>query len=681
MAVFFMASIPSQGMPSVLAASGVPSGVAAALVTNDPDLYRQWYLNRTQAFDAWSITQQYVQKRDVIVAVLDTGVDLDHPDLAASLWRNEGEIAGDELDNDGNSYIDDVQGWDFLLSKPDPRPKKEDQFSVEAINHGTIVAGIIAAQQDNAIGIAGVGYRIKIMPIRVLDSHGSGNTILLSQAIDYAVQNGADVINLSLVGEVVDPRLVSSIQSAFRSGVAIVAAAGNQQTSGVDLNVTPRYPVCDVEGVNRVIGVAAVDESNRRASFSNYGSNCIDIAAPGTNIYSTVWHKDGDPDLAEYFHGGWNGSSVAAPMVSATLAMMRAVAPTLSLPELYRALLMTAVNTNPAGQQYSDIGYGVLNSRAAVDKAIELSRVNPLRIIMAQGAGFEPLIVVKDKNGSLVSQFYAYTKSFRGGVAVATGDINGDGIPEIITAPLSRGGPHIRVFDVFGSLLLQFMAYDTAYRGGLSVAAADMNGDGAAEIVVSPLSGHQPQVRVFDSRGSKISEFMAYAASFLGGVRVAAGDVNHDHAGEIVTVPATGGGPHVRVFNSSGGLLSQFMAFDSRMRGGYFVAIGGGSSDRGDPILVVPERNDNVVLAMFDSSGAESNRFPLYPEIDDVEEASMINSGDFTGDGQKDIMMHQLSHGADITIFDIFGRVIDHVSFNGTNPDFKTIRFSFAFTR
>ena len=264
---------------------------------SDPLISKQSYLFRINAPGAWALTREHTQQREIVIAVLDTGVAIDHPDLASNIWLNAGEVPGDGIDNDENSFIDDVNGWDFILSQPDPRPKITDNNNVEALHHGTVVAGIIAAQIDNNIGIAGASYNAKIMPLRVLDSSGSGNTILLAQAIEYAVENRADVINLSLVGDIQDPLLTESIRQAYLAGVAVVAASGNQQDVGINLDRDPRYPVCEPGGVNRLIGVAALDERNELAPFSNYGSSCIDISAPGTGIFSSVVHRDGDPLL------------------------------------------------------------------------------------------------------------------------------------------------------------------------------------------------------------------------------------------------------------------------------------------------------------------------------------------------------------------------------------------------
>ncbi|MEK7584061.1 MAG: S8 family serine peptidase, partial [Patescibacteria group bacterium] len=362
--------------PLIVLGAGKASAqsLVTAFVPNDPEYYRLDYLRQTRLDGAWDVARAHVLDRSVVVAVLDTGVAIDHPDLANTIWVNDDEIPGDGIDNDGNSFIDDVNGWDFLQSVPDPRPKFDDGYGADAVNHGTVIAGILAAEADNNIGIPGAGLRVTIMPIRVLDSKGAGSTLLLSQAIDYAVENGADVINLSLVGQDRDWRLEASIEAAYKSGVAIVAASGNQEAAGIDLNTSPRYPICEQEGVNRIIGVAAVDEQFRLAPFSNYGSACIDLAAPGVNFYSTVVYDEQHVGFDKYYSGGWTGTSAAAPLISATLAMIRQVAPQLPLSDVYRALLTSSRSLAAANLDQGRLGAGLLDGERAMLTAIDLSR-------------------------------------------------------------------------------------------------------------------------------------------------------------------------------------------------------------------------------------------------------------------------------------------------------------------
>ena len=218
-----------------------------AKTPDDSHYSSQWYLEKVGAPDAWETT---TGSQDVIIAVLDTGVDINHPDLSANIWHNNSEIPNNGLDDDNNGYIDDYYGWDFISESSDPLPKYDDGWTESGIHHGTVVAGVAGAEGNNGIGISGLNWSIKIMPIRVLDGAGLGDTSNVYKGIKYAVNNGADFINLSFVGDNQDSLLNSAIQEAWEAGIIIFAAAGN---NNINLNNSPRYPVCN----EYVIGVLA----------------------------------------------------------------------------------------------------------------------------------------------------------------------------------------------------------------------------------------------------------------------------------------------------------------------------------------------------------------------------------------------------------------------------------------
>ena len=252
--------------------------------TNDADI---------DALEAWDVT---TGSSDVVVAVIDSGVDVNHPDLAANIWTNPGEIAGNGIDDDGNGKIDDVNGWDFYIDDNDPR---------DANGHGTHVAGTIAAVGDNAAGVSGVSWSAKIMVLRFLDAWGSGTSSNAIAAIEYATAMGADVINNSWGGGGFNTALKTAIEA---SDVVVVCAAGN---NGRNNDSIPYYP-SSYDSAN-LIAVAASDQNDTRASFSNYGAISVDVAAPGTNIYSaapgreTVWEDDfEDNDISNWTTGGTN---------------------------------------------------------------------------------------------------------------------------------------------------------------------------------------------------------------------------------------------------------------------------------------------------------------------------------------------------------------------------------------
>jgi len=202
-----------------------------------------------------------------IVAILDTGIDETHPDLNDNVWINSGEISGDGLDNDGNSYVDDVNGWDFVSNDNSPH---------DLYGHGTHVAGTAAAETNNAEGVAGVAYfNVKIMPVQVLNDSGSGSTSGIAKGIRYVVDNGAKAINLSLGGRD-SQTLEDAVNYAWDNGVLVAAAAGN------DGGGRKYYPA----SYANAISVAATDYNDNVANFSNFNDQ-VEISAPGVNVFST----------------------------------------------------------------------------------------------------------------------------------------------------------------------------------------------------------------------------------------------------------------------------------------------------------------------------------------------------------------------------------------------------------
>ncbi len=209
-----------------------------ALTPNDGLIGNQWYLDTIEAQQAWETTQG---NAGVIVAVLDSGVDIDHEDLMANIYWNPGEIAGDLIDNDGNGFVDDVNGWDFYSNDANARPEITGEPTDIGVHHGTVIAGLIGAKGNNNRGVAGVNWNVSILPVRVLNTEGDGTFETIISGIDYAVAQGADVINLSFVGEFDSESLRTSIANAHDNGVVVVAALGNLE-GGRDLDVDPLFP-------------------------------------------------------------------------------------------------------------------------------------------------------------------------------------------------------------------------------------------------------------------------------------------------------------------------------------------------------------------------------------------------------------------------------------------------------
>ena len=332
--------------------------LAAELIPNDPDLAKQWYLSKLQMTNVWSME---TGQSNVVVAVIDSGVDVAHPDLRDNIWVNHREILGDNIDNDNNGFVDDINGWDFVENDNDPSPKfSTDCFSLgtcskEAILHGTLVAGVISAIGNNNFGVSGITWKAKIMPLRVLSEDGSGSTYDVVRAINYAIDNKADIINLSFVGETFDLLLEEAVNRAYQAGIVIVAAAGNENTDGhaINLDLRKMYPICQKgdNNENIIIGVGGSNANNQLSSFSNFGSSCIDVLAPGEDFWGTLVYKQGVDELSNYFGGEYSGTSLAAPIVSGIAALIKSYKPALNNNEIRDLILNNTENIdaqNPA---------------------------------------------------------------------------------------------------------------------------------------------------------------------------------------------------------------------------------------------------------------------------------------------------------------------------------------------
>ncbi|MEW6607011.1 MAG: S8 family serine peptidase [bacterium] len=594
-----------------------------AFLPNDPDFSEQWNLVWTKASQGWDLEKG---SEEVVIAILDSGVDLDHPDLKDNIWQNPDEIPGDGIDNDHNGYIDDLNGWDFINDLADPQPKFSTSYSLAGINHGTIVAGIAAASGNNGQGITGVAWKVKIMSLRVLNSQGMGDNLSVIKAIDYAIQEKADVINMSFVGTEYSKELEQAIKRAWEKGIVVVAAGGNDTIQeGVDLSKISAYPVC----YENVIGVAALDKNNKKALFSNYG-RCIDISAPGTGIYSTLVYHPEDKDFTKYYGGYWSGTSLAAPLVAGTAALIKSVNPQLTNGKIRDIILSQVSNIEAANPELAgQLGKGRLNIYQAVRKVyLDLTAYSGKgNIVTGAGFGGGPQIRIFKTNGLDLASFFAYDPHFRGGVNVAVGDLDGDGNEEIVTGAGSGGGPHVRVFDSKGNFKFHFFAYDQRFRGGVNVTVGDLNGDGKDEIITGAGFGGGPQVRIFGVSGqpgdpsSSLAplgtmtlkcQFFAYAKNFRGGVNVAVGDLNGDGKDEIITGAGFGGGPQVRIFDNQGRVRGQFFAYAKNFRGGVSVSTGDLNGDGKDEIITGAGFGGGPQVRIFDADGQVQSQFFAY---------------------------------------------------------------------
>jgi hypothetical protein len=281
-------------------------------IPNDTLYGSLWGMPKINAPKAWDLA---TGNKDVVVAVIDTGMDMDHPDLLANLWTNSVEIAGDGIDNDGNGYIDDVNGWDFV--DDDNNPEDGD-------GHGTHCAGTIGAVGNNANQVVGVCWKVSLMPLRVGTNQGLLDSDIVA-GIRYAARNGAKVLSNSYGGAGFSQTMYDAIAYAHDRGCIFVAAAGNDTT---DNDTLPQYPAS--YDLPNVISVAATDENDTLADFSNYGVTSVDLAAPGVNILST--YLNGDTETLQ-------GTSMACPLVAGAMALIVSENPQVSPAEAKQMLL------------------------------------------------------------------------------------------------------------------------------------------------------------------------------------------------------------------------------------------------------------------------------------------------------------------------------------------------------
>ncbi len=310
----------TTGYGLVNAAAGVAQAIGQNTFADVPDIGgNSWNVDLVKAPEVWA---RGYTGQDTVVAVIDTGVDYNHIDLRNNIWTNTKEIAGNSIDDDGNGYIDDIQGWNFVDNIND---------TIDRNGHGTHVAGTIAGE-NNGFGVTGVAYNAKIMPVKVLSDSGSGSVSSITKGIYYAVNQGANVINLSLGSDFPNSSLASAVEYASSKGVVVVMAAGNNGLPIIS------YPASYANQWGLAVG--AVNQNNNIADFSNRPgiSQLAYVTAPGVSIYSSV---PGDQ------YANYSGTSMAAPHVAGVVALMLSANPNLTDSQVRQIITQTAGNNAP----------------------------------------------------------------------------------------------------------------------------------------------------------------------------------------------------------------------------------------------------------------------------------------------------------------------------------------------
>lgn len=313
--------------------------------------------------NAWDIT---VGSTNVIVAVLDSGIRYTHLDLAAQMWRNPGEIAGDGIDNDGDRIVDNVFGFNAITGMGDPNDDH---------GHGTHVAGTIGAAANNGQSHVGVAWNVRLMAVKVADRNGNLTSSAIIAGLNFAVTNGAKIVNCSFGGYFPSQAEDAAFAAARDAGVLVVAAAGND---GIDTDIFPFYPASN-RSLDNIISVAAMDRRDALAAFSNYGSNTVHLAAPGVEIMSTYHTADNAYQLLQ-------GTSMSAPHVAGVAALVYSLTNTMTYTEARNRILLT---TTPVPALATDTVYG--------------GRVNAFRALTTAQDGFFEIRVTPGPGSTLLA--------------------------------------------------------------------------------------------------------------------------------------------------------------------------------------------------------------------------------------------------------------------------------------
>jgi subtilisin family serine protease len=292
---------------------------------------------------------------NIIVAIVDTGVRYTHEDLADNMWVNPGEIPGDGIDNDHNGIIDDVHGFNAINQTGDP---------MDDYGHGTHVAGTIGARGNNGTGVAGIAWRVQLMPVKFLSSNGSGFTSDGIEAIDYARQMGAHIMNNSYGSGGFSQSLADAIERTRQAGIIFVASAGN---NGVSCDLAPSFPAAYPH--DNIVSVASSTRTDELSSFSNYGLRTVDLAAPGSAIFSTF-------NTSDSAYATLSGTSMASPHVAGAFALVKAQFPSATYSELIDRVLATTDHPTNFLQRVRSQG------RLNLARALTTPTINPLPSII-----------------------------------------------------------------------------------------------------------------------------------------------------------------------------------------------------------------------------------------------------------------------------------------------------------
>lgn len=641
-----------------------------AKVPNDPNL-KQWSYTDVNVENAWDIT---TGSRSVVVAVIDNGFDTYHPDLVGNVWHNPGEIEGNGIDDDQNGYIDDIVGWNFVPTDTnkdgvideretkgnnDPRPDvsalsdRDKQRNV--YSHGTVIAGIIGARGNNGVLGTGINWQIQLMNIKVVGNEGSGEAAPVPEAIHYAVDNGADIINISMVSDEHRSEMTEAINYAYSKGVALVAAAGNESRSLVS---EPRYPVCsDTEtGINKVLGVSAIDESHRLAPFSNYGIPCIDLTAPGVNISSIV-RTEPNLGLTEQYRDHWNGTSFAAPFVTGAAALVKSVQPAWGASQIYEALLASTHKTPPEDELAYQTTYGA--GLLQIDKAVKYAFDRIPKIVALKD------ILFFQGNDTTVRGLKNAAEKISVPVSLkAAYDITSFGKDENKKyAAVVPDGEGVRVI-IYNSTWQENASWKIDMHGPVYLLLANIQGDSIPEVVVSPRYPSQELFRVYGLEGNELGRYTASERPRKSFVATRASDGETTTPIYVLTVGQKSS--TVYRFDTPTTVSSQVTL--PGIRSSYGFAVVDTDTDGKEEYILVRASLDKLWLRHFGSDGSLLNTFEVYPNTESLTSLEMI-SGDYDGDKKDDIILTSRTGSMPISVWNGEGKKIMEKKIQNTKTE------------
>jgi subtilisin family serine protease/subtilisin-like proprotein convertase family protein len=576
-------------------------------IPNDPSFSTLYGLNNTgqsagtldadiDAPEAWDLT---IGSRSVVVGVIDSGVDYNHPDLAANIWTNPGEIAGDGKDNDGNGYIDDVHGYDFANNDGDP---------FDDYGHGTHVAGTIGAIGNNNLGVAGVNWLTQIMGLKFLGANGSGATSAAVSALNYATMMEGRGVNIRVTnnswgGGAFSQAMSDAIAASGAAEMLFVAAAGNAATN---IDTTPYYPAS--YALPNVITVAATDRNDALASFSNYGTATVDLAAPGSSIYSTYLNNS---------YVSMSGTSMATPHVSGAAALAWSYAPSATYQQV-RDAMFDGVD-ELAGLSDKTITGGrlnVYNTLAAFPSdagdTLATARVTRMATLVAGDHYILPSAQIGDFTTNDVD-IYQITAPAGGGFSAITSQPSPGTAMDTVLRLFDSAGLQVAVNDnssgLYSRLDYTLVAAGTYYLGVSGAGNANYNPKTSGSGVVGSTGSYRLDVSldIGNTRETGVTTGLVLGGSFtqastsLGDGSLGSSDIDfyqfvapaNSNLKAVTSQPVDGRpmNTFLRIFNSTGMELAASTDSSGYARldyypftaaGTYYVAVSGVNGSTGD---------------------------------------------------------------------------------------------------